>query len=286
MGEGMKVVVGGGLDSISLVQNEHMNLHRMTDEELVAMHPDAHMPMPQTAEVVAKRYKIGRESMDEYGLQSQQRTAAAYAEGKYAVEIVPVTCNRITWDKETGEQGEEQVTLTADEGLRETTAEGLAGLKTVIEGGTITAGNKYAVRDPGAFAESAGRRAALLAYEQACIGPEDIDVAEVHDATAFAEIQQIENLGFCALGGGGPLTESGATRLGGTIPVNTSGGLVSKGHPIAATGIVQLHELVTQLRGEAGKRQVSDARFAAAENGGGFLGVEDAATVVTVLAKD
>ena len=81
------------------------------------------------------------------------------------------------------------------------------------------------------------------------------------------------------------MAERGDTRLGGRLPVNTSGGLVSKGHPIGATGAIQIHELVKQLRGEAGKRQVRDARFAAAENGGGFYGIEEAATVVTLLAR-
>lgn len=128
-----------------------------------------------------------------------------------------------------------------------------------------------------------GRRAALKAYEQAGVGAEDMSVAEVHDATAFAEILQIENLGFCARGDGGAMTDSGATALGGRIPVNPSGGLLSKGHPVGATGIIQLHELTTQLRGEAGQRQVENARWAIAENGGGFLGYEEAATTVTIL---
>jgi acetyl-CoA C-acetyltransferase len=145
--DGMDCVVGGGLESISLVQNEHMNVHRMVDDELVAMHPDMHMPMLQTAEVVAKRYGISREAMDEYGLQSQQRTAAAYAAGRYDDELTPVTCRRIIWNKETGEQSEAEVTVSADEGLRETTAEGLAGLKAVIDGGTITAGNASQLSD-------------------------------------------------------------------------------------------------------------------------------------------
>lgn len=133
------------------------------------------------------------------------------------------------------------------------------------------------------FDRHIGRLAALQAYEAAGIGPNDIDVAEVHDACAFAEILQIENLGFCERGRGGPLSEEGETRLGGRIPVNPSGGLVSKGHPVGATGIVQLYELVTQLRSEAGARQVADARLAIAENGGGFWGVEEAATIVTIL---
>lgn len=145
--DGMSVVVGGGLESISLVQNEHMNIHRMVDEELMAMHPNIHMPMLQTAEVVADRYNISREAMDEYGLQSQERTAAAYEAGKYDDELVPVTCKRTVWDKETGEASEAEATVSADEGVRATTAEGLAGLKTVVEGGTITAGNASQLSD-------------------------------------------------------------------------------------------------------------------------------------------
>jgi acetyl-CoA C-acetyltransferase len=145
--DGMDCVIGGGLESISLVQNEHMNLHRMVDEELVAMHPDIHMPMLQTAEVVAKRYGIGREAMDEYGLQSQQRVADAYEAGRYDDELVPVTCRRLVWDKETGEQSEAEVTVSRDEGVRPSTAEGLAGLKPVFEGGTITAGNASQLSD-------------------------------------------------------------------------------------------------------------------------------------------
>ena len=129
------------------------------------------------------------------------------------------------------------------------------------------------------------RRAALVAYEQAGLGPEDVDVVECHDATAFGEIQQSELLGFCALGEGGPLAESGATTLGGRIPFNPSGGLESKGHPIGATGLGQIFELVTQLRGEAGPRQVEGARIALAENGGGLMGVEEAAVAITILER-
>lgn len=145
--DGMDVVVGGGVESISLVQNEHMNMHRLVDEELVAMHKDIYMPMLQTAEVVAKRYNIARDVMDEYGLQSQQRVAAAYEAGKYADEIIPVTTTRIVWDKETGDASEAEVTVSADEGVRPSTLEGVQGLKTVIEGGTITAGNASQLSD-------------------------------------------------------------------------------------------------------------------------------------------
>jgi acetyl-CoA acetyltransferase len=128
--------------------------------------------------------------------------------------------------------------------------------------------------------------AARRAYERAGVGPEDMSVAEVHDATAFAEIVQTENLGFCAFGEGGMIAERGDTRLGGRIPVNPSGGLGCKGHPIGATGLAQIHELVVQLRGEAGARQVQGARMGIAENGGGFMGVEEAAACITILARE
>ncbi|WP_175964086.1 thiolase family protein [Burkholderia pyrrocinia] len=131
-----------------------------------------------------------------------------------------------------------------------------------------------------------GRLAALQAYEQAGVGPEDMDVAEVHDASAMGEIIQAENLGFVPLGEGGPAAERGEFTLGGRIPINTSGGLESKGHPLGATGIGQLYELVTQLRGEAGARQVQGARHAIQENGGGLQGIEEAALVVHILGKD
>ncbi|WP_344762319.1 thiolase family protein [Actimicrobium antarcticum] len=127
--------------------------------------------------------------------------------------------------------------------------------------------------------------AALQAYEIAGVGPADMSLAEVHDATAFAEIQQTEALGFCDFGEGGPMAESGATSLGGKIPINVSGGLLSRGHPIGATGLAQVFEMVTQLRGEAGSRQVDHARFAIAENGGGFRGVEEASTSIIILGK-
>ncbi|MGE0254260.1 MAG: thiolase family protein [Alphaproteobacteria bacterium] len=130
-----------------------------------------------------------------------------------------------------------------------------------------------------------GRVAAQRAYAQAGVGPDDVDLCEVHDATSFAEVLQVENMGLCPRGDGGAIAERGETRLGGRIPVNTSGGLLSKGHPIGATGAMQLIELTTQLRGEAGRRQVEGARIAAAENGGGFWGIEEAATVVTILGR-
>jgi acetyl-CoA acyltransferase len=129
------------------------------------------------------------------------------------------------------------------------------------------------------------RLAAIVAYEKAGLGAEDMNLAEVHDATAFGEILQTENLGFCAEGAGGR-AESGPTTLGGRIPVNPSGGLESKGHPIGTTGLAQTYEIVTQLRGEAGSRQVEAARFGIQENGGGLWGCEEAVAHVGILGRD
>ncbi|WP_035483037.1 thiolase family protein [Paraburkholderia xenovorans] len=140
-------------------------------------------------------------------------------------------------------------------------------------------------RDAADYAHHLCHLAAQQAYEQAGVGPQDMSLAEVHDATAFAEIQQTEALGFGAFGEGGPMAQNGETTLGGRIPINVSGGLLSRGHPIGATGLAQVFEMVTQLRGEAGSRQVDGARFAIAENGGGFSGVEEAATCITILGK-
>ncbi len=127
--------------------------------------------------------------------------------------------------------------------------------------------------------------AANQAYEQAGLGPEDMDVAEVHDVTAMGEIIQVENLGFVPVGEGGPASERGEFTLGGRLPVNTSGGLESRGHPLGATGLAQLHELATQLRGEAGPRQVPGAYHAIQENDGGFHGVEEASVAIHILSR-
>lgn len=128
-------------------------------------------------------------------------------------------------------------------------------------------------------------RLSRRAYEIAGVGPEDIDLAEVHDATAFGELHQTEALGFCPIGRGGWLAQSGATRLGGEIPINTSGGLESRGHPIGASGLGQINELISQLRYEAGDRQVENCRLALAENGGGNLGHEEAAMGIHILER-
>lgn len=135
--------------------------------------------------------------------------------------------------------------------------------------------------------EDIGELTSAAAYEAAAVGPEDLDVAEVHDATSFGELAVTEEIGLCPKGEGGILAESGATELNGKIPVNTSGGLIARGHPLGASGIAQLMELTTQLRGEAGKRQVqNNPRIALAENGGGFLGSGAAAMCIHILEKN
>jgi acetyl-CoA acyltransferase len=121
------------------------------------------------------------------------------------------------------------------------------------------------------------------AYAKAGVGPEDVDVAEVHDATAFGELYVIEELGLCPMGQGGPFAEAGHTTLGGKVPVNVSGGLESQGHPIGATGIRQVVELYWHLTGQAGKRQVEGARVGLAQNAGGTVRWSEAALSVTIL---
>jgi acetyl-CoA acetyltransferase len=128
-------------------------------------------------------------------------------------------------------------------------------------------------------------RVAKLAYEAAGIGPEDIDVVELHDAASPAELEYSEALGLCAEGGGPELFRSGATRLGGRIPINPGGGLVARGHPVGATGVAQLVEIVVQLRGEAGPRQSDGARIGLVQNAGGSVGGATAASAVHILGR-
>ena len=145
--DGFGVMVAGGLESISLVQNEHNNRHMLQDDEVLRRSKDFYMPMLNTAEVVAERYGISREVMDEFGLQSQNRVAAAQAAGKFDDEIVPMTTVKAIQNKETGAILHEEVTLAQDEGVRASTLDGVQSLKTVIEGGTITAGNASQLSD-------------------------------------------------------------------------------------------------------------------------------------------
>jgi acetyl-CoA C-acetyltransferase len=146
--DGMAVVVAGGVESISLVQNENMNRYRAMDPALLERQPNMYMPMLQTAEVVADRYGVGRDAQDAYALSSQHRTAAAQEAGAFDAEIVPVTATKVVKDKETGEESKVEVTLDKDEGNRpDTTLEGLAALRPVFDGGTITAGNASQLSD-------------------------------------------------------------------------------------------------------------------------------------------
>lgn len=146
--DGAPILVAGGCESVSLVQNEHMNMHKLVDPMAIANSPNIYMGMLDTAEIVAKRYGISRDAQDEYALQSQMRTAAAQAAGKFDDEIIPVTATKLVMNKETGETSEESVTLSKDEGNRpSTTLEGLQGLRTVREGGCITGGNASQLSD-------------------------------------------------------------------------------------------------------------------------------------------
>lgn len=130
-----------------------------------------------------------------------------------------------------------------------------------------------------------GERLVEQAYAQAGVGPKDISLAELHDATAYGELHQTEAMGFCPPGEGGLHALEGHTKLGGKQPVNTSGGLECRGHPIGASGLAQIYEIGLQLRGDAGNRQVTDARLGLAENGGGNIGVEEAAMCIHILEK-
>lgn len=134
--------------------------------------------------------------------------------------------------------------------------------------------------------ESLVGRTARRALGEAGVSPDDINLAEVHDSTAFNELLAYEELGLCGPGEGAEFALSGRSTLGGAVPVNTSGGLESRGHPVAATGLAQIFELVGQLRQEAGDRQVPDVRVAVAENAGGYVVDDTAAAVVTVLSAE
>lgn len=140
-------------------------------------------------------------------------------------------------------------------------------------------------RGPDEFDKAVCRRAAQIAYEQAGIGPDDVSVVEVHDATAMGEVMAVEYLGLTPMGGAGLAAEAGDLSVGGRIPVNPSGGLECKGHPIGATGLGQIFELVTQLRDEAGGRQVEGAKVALQENGGGQVGYEEGVVNVNIFTR-
>jgi len=259
----MDVVVAGGVESISMVQTKDMRV--APDPQLVAMHKDIYMPMLQTAEVVAKRYGISRDRMDEYGLQSQQRTAAAQAAGKFDDEIVPMKSTKIVVDKATGETSQQEVFLEKDEGNRpETNLEGLQGLNPVVEGGTITAGNASQLSDGASScvvmeAELAAKRglAPLGRYMGMAVAGTEPD--EMGIGPVFAVPKLLERFGLKADDIGlWELNEAFAVqvlycqdKLG--IPadkLNVNGGAISIGHPYGMSGARMVgHALIE------GKRQ-------------------------------
>jgi len=248
--DGMSVVVGGGVDSISLVQNEHMNMHRIADEALMALHKDVYMPMLQTAEVVAARYGVSRDAMDEYGLQSQNRALAGAQAGHFDAELAPITCSRIVWDKETGEASEAEVTVSADEGIRPSTLEGVQGLKTVVEGGTITAGNASQLSDGGSaqvvmdstLAEQLGLEP-LGAYRGMAIAGCEPDEMGIGPVFAVPKLLQAHGLSVDDIGLW-ELNEAFAVqvlycrdRLGiDNDKLNVNGGAIAVGHPYGMSG--------------------------------------------------
>lgn len=249
--DNMSIVVGGGLESISLVQNEHYNRYRASDPNVLAAAPDIYMSMLETAEVVTKRYGISRERQDEYGLQSQQRTAAAQARGAFDEEIVPMQSVMGVKDKESGEVSFKDVTLEKDEGNRpETTAEALASLKPVFDGGHITAGNASQLSDGAAatvvmdskLAEKRGLEPLGIYRAIAVAGtePDEMGIGPVYAVPKLLEKSglKMEDIGLWEL------NEAFAVqvlycrdRLG--IPnelLNVDGGAISIGHPYGMSG--------------------------------------------------
>lgn len=249
--DGVDIMVGGGLDSISVVQNEHMNSYRAVDPNLTALHPHIHMPMLDTAEVVAKRYGIGREAQDAYALQSQQRTAAAQAEGRLDAEIVPLPSSMGVMDRESGEISFHDVVLDKDEGNRpDTHAEGLAGLRPVRDNGTITAGNASQLSDGSSasvlmeagLAEKRGLEP-LGIYRGTAVAGCEPDEMGIGPVFAIPRLLERNGLGMDDIGLW-ELNEAFAVqvvycrdRLG--IPdeiLNVDGGAISIGHPYGMSG--------------------------------------------------
>ncbi|CAN5840907.1 acetyl-CoA C-acyltransferase [soil metagenome] len=248
--DNMDITVGGGVESISLVQTPKMNI--APDPELVAMHKDIYMPMLGTAEIVAKRYNISREAMDEYALRSQQRTAAAQAAGYFDAEIIPVTATMAVVNKETKEVTYKEVTLAKDEGNRaDTTLEGLSALQPVMGPGmTITAGNASQLSDGSSssvlmeekVAEKRGLQP-LGRYIGMAVGGTEPDEMGIGPVVAIPKLLQRYNLKMDDIGLW-ELNEAFAVqvlycrdKLG--IPdelLNVSGGAISIGHPYGMTG--------------------------------------------------
>ncbi|MEX0738674.1 MAG: acetyl-CoA C-acyltransferase [Pseudohongiella sp.] len=249
--DNMPIVIGAGLESISLVQNDHRNKYRTVDDNVIALSQHAYMPMLQTAEVVAKRYGISREAQDAYSLQSQQRTAAAQAAGKFDQELAPMESTMGVMDKETGKVSFKNVTLGKDEGNRpETNIEGLSGLKPVIEGGCITAGNASQLSDGASasvlmdskLAEQKGL-SPLGAYRGMAVAGCDPDEMGIGPVFAIPKLLQRFGLKMDDIGLW-ELNEAFAVqvlycrdKLG--IPdelLNVNGGAISIGHPYGMSG--------------------------------------------------
>jgi len=170
------------------------------------------------------------------------------------------------------------VILCSRKGLRKITGKPVKLLASVLTTGNYENQRDFTIWD-------LERRAAAKAYAMASLGPRDVDVVEVHDAFTIAEILHYEGLGLCETGEGGRLMEEGATQLGGRVPVNPSGGLLSRGHPVGASGVAQIVEIVWQLRGDAGKRQVDNARVGVAQIMGGNKEGDSRACTVHILSK-
>ena len=245
----MDIVAAGGQESISLVQTREMRVQ--PDPSLMAMHNSIYMPMLQTAETVANRYGIGRDRQDAYGLRSQQRTAAAQAAGIFDDEIVEVSATMKVQDKETGEISDREITLKKDEGNRpETTLEGLQGLKTVIEGGSITAGNASQLSDGSAAvivmeAGVAAKRGLTPLGRYVGMAVAGTEPDEMGIGPVFAIPKLLERFGLNVDDiGVWELNEAFAVQvlycqdvLG--IPndrLNVNGGSISIGHPYGMTG--------------------------------------------------
>ena len=249
--DGMPIVIGGGLESISLVQNEHRNGYRAQDPNVIAKSEHAYISMLETAEIVAKRYNISREQQDAYALQSQQRTHAAQEAGKFDDEIVPLPTQMLFTDKETKAQSVHDVTLEKDEGNRPTTTvEGLAGLKAVIEGGVITAGNASQLSDGASAAVIMDSKLAeqkglepLGAYRGMAIVGLEPDEMGIGPVFAIPKLLERNNLSIDDIGLW-ELNEAFAVqvvycrdKLG--LPdelLNVNGGAISIGHPYGMSG--------------------------------------------------
>lgn len=225
----------------------------------------------QFAQISVKNHKQG--AMNPY---------AQYQNELYLEEVLNsrMICDPITLLQCTPiGDGASAVVLTAGKIARQYTS------KPVEVKASVFAGGRYKGQGRAVGIESCVR-ASREAYERSGIGPEDLDVIELHDCFTVHELLAYEDLGLCPKGEGGRLVDEGATALGGKIPVNPSGGLLSKGHPLGATGVGQMVELVWQLRGECGRRQVEGAKVALAHNGGGTgPGIEPAMMSITILAQ-